>query len=61
VLRPPDPGEYSHLGRRTIGSVDSHLSVSLGELLFIAIVPTALLAGWLIAIFRATRDYDRRD
>jgi len=49
------------LGRGTIGDVDSHLSVSLGELLFIAIVPTFLLAGWLIAIFRATRDYDRRD
>ena len=51
----------SRLGRGTIGCVDSHLSVSLGELLFIAIVPTFLLAGWLIAIFRATRDYDRRD
>jgi len=41
--------------------VDSHLSASLGDLIVIAIVPTALLAGWLIAIFRATRDYDRRD
>jgi hypothetical protein len=41
--------------------VNSHLSTSLGDLIFIAIVPTALLAGWLIAIFRATRDYDRRD
>ena len=37
------------------------LTASLTDLLFIAIVPTALLAGWLIVIFRATRDYDKRD
>jgi hypothetical protein len=48
-----------HLRRRTIGYVDSHLSTSLGDLIWIAIVPTVLLAGWLIAIFRAARDYDR--
>ena len=41
--------------------MDSHLSASLGEIIVIAIVPAALLAGWLIAIFRATRDYDRPD
>ena len=35
------------------------LSVSLGDLIWIAVVPTLLLAGWLIAIFRAARDYDR--
>ena len=34
-------------------------TASLGDLIFIAIVPTVLLAGWLIAIFRAARDYDR--
>ena len=34
-------------------------TASLGGLIFIAIVPTVLLAGWLIAIFRAARDYDR--
>jgi hypothetical protein len=27
----------------------------------IAVIPTALLAGWLIVIFWATRDYDKRD
>jgi hypothetical protein len=37
------------------------MTASLGDLIFIAIIPTALLAGWLIVIFRATRDYDRRD
>ena len=36
------------------------MTASLGDLLFISIVPTVLLAGWLIVIFRATRDYDRR-
>ena len=35
------------------------LSASLGDLIWIAIVPTLLLAGWLIAIFRAASDYDR--
>jgi len=34
-------------------------TASLGDLIFIAIVPTVLLAGWLIAIFRAASDYDR--
>jgi len=46
------------LRRRIIGYVDK-LSASLGDLIWIAIVPTLLLAGWLIAIFRAARDYDR--
>jgi hypothetical protein len=35
------------------------LTASLGDLIFIAIVPTVLLAGWLIVIFRAAKDYDR--
>jgi hypothetical protein len=35
------------------------LSASLGDLIWIAVVPTLLLAGWLIAIFRAAKDYDR--
>ena len=39
--------------------MNSQLTASLGDLIFIAIVPTVLLAGWLIAIFRAARDYDR--
>jgi hypothetical protein len=43
-----------------MGSVPNSLTASLTALIFIAIVPTLLLAGWLIAIFRATRDYDRR-
>ena len=37
----------------------SSQTASLGDLIFIAIVPTVLLAGWLIAIFRAASDYDR--
>ncbi len=41
-----------------MGYVDK-LSASLGDLIWIAIVPTLLLAGWLIAIFRAAKDYDR--
>jgi len=49
----------SRLGQRTIGYVNSQLTASLGDLIFIAIVPTVLLAGWLIAIFRAASDYDR--
>jgi hypothetical protein len=40
--------------------VDTNLSATLTELIFISIIPTALLAGWLIVIFRATRDYDKR-
>jgi len=51
----------SRLGQRTIGDVNSQLSASLGDLIFIAVVPTILLAGWLIIIFRATRDYDKPD
>jgi hypothetical protein len=43
-----------------MGYVENSLTASLTALIFISIVPTALLAGWLIAIFRATRDYDRR-
>jgi hypothetical protein len=39
--------------------VNSQLTASLGDLLFISIVPTVLLAGWLIVIFRSARDYDR--
>jgi len=39
--------------------VNSSLTTSLAGLVFIAVVPTLLLAGWLIVIFRATRDYDR--
>ena len=35
------------------------LTASLTDLLFIAIIPTVLLAGWLIAIFRAASEYDR--
>ena len=50
----------ARLGQRTIGYVNSQLTASLTELIFISIVPTLLLAGWLITIFRATRDYDRR-
>ena len=42
-----------------MGSVGNSLTASLTELIFISIVPTLLLAGWLIAIFRAARDYDR--
>ena len=41
--------------------MNSQLTASLTNLVFIAVVPTFLLAGWLIVIFRATRDYDRRD
>jgi hypothetical protein len=41
-----------------MGYVDK-LSASLGDLIWIAIVPTLLLAGWLIAIFLAAKDYDR--
>lgn len=37
----------------------SSLPASLGTLIFIAIVPTVLLAAWLIAIYRAARDYDK--
>ena len=43
-----------------MGYVSDSLTTSLAGLIFISIVPTLLLAGWLIAIFRATRDYDRR-
>jgi hypothetical protein len=43
-----------------MGSVGNSLTASLTVLIFISIVPTLLLVGWLIAIFRATRDYDRR-
>jgi hypothetical protein len=39
--------------------VNSQLSASLGDLIWIAIVPTLLLAGWLITMFRVARDYDR--
>jgi hypothetical protein len=46
---------------RTIGYVGNSLTASLTDLVFIAVIPTLLLAGWLIVIFRATRDYDRRD
>ena len=35
------------------------LSASLGDLIWIAIVPTVLLAVWLITIFRVSKDYDR--
>ena len=35
------------------------LSASLGDLIWISIVPTLLLAGWLITIFLAAKDYDR--
>ena len=49
----------SRLRRRTIGDVNSQMTASLGDLIFIAVVPTILLAGWLIVIFRATRDYDK--
>ena len=41
-----------------MGHVDK-LSASLGDLIWISIVPTVLLAGWLITIFRAAKDYDR--
>ena len=43
-----------------MGCVGNSLTASLTELIFISIVPTLLLAGWLIVIFRAARDYDRR-
>ena len=46
------------LRRRTIGRVDSQLTASLGDLIAISIVPTLLLAGWLISIYRAARSYD---
>ena len=42
-----------------MGYVGNSLTASLTELIFISIVPTVLLAGWLIVIFRAARDYDR--
>jgi hypothetical protein len=48
----------TRLRQRTIRQVNS-LTASLGDLIFISIVPTVLLAGWLIVIFRAARDYDR--
>ena len=44
-----------------MGYMGNSLTASLTSLLFFSIVPTALLAGWLIVIFRATRDYDKRD
>ena len=44
-----------------MGYVSDSLTTSLTGLVFIAIIPTIFLAGWLIAIFRATRDYDKRD
>jgi hypothetical protein len=44
-----------------MGYVSDSLTTSLAGLVFIAVVPTVLLAGWLIVIFRATRDYDKRD
>jgi hypothetical protein len=50
---------WVRLRQRTIGYVNSQLTASLGDLLFISIVPTVLLAGWLIVIFRSARDYDR--
>jgi hypothetical protein len=52
---------WFRLRRRTIGDVNDQLSASLTDLIFISIVPTLLLAGWLIVIFRSTRDYDRQD
>jgi hypothetical protein len=42
-----------------MGYVNSSLTTSLAGLVFIAVVPTLLLAGWLIVIFRSARDYDR--
>ena len=42
-----------------MGYVGNSLTASLTELIFISIVPTVLLAGWLIVIFRSARDYDR--
>jgi hypothetical protein len=50
----------SRLRRRTIGDVNSQLTASLTDLVFISVVPTVLLAVWLIVIFRSARDYDRR-
>jgi hypothetical protein len=50
----------ARLRRRTIGYVSNSLTASLTDLIFISVVPTLLLAGWLIVIFRATRDYDKR-
>ena len=49
----------ARLGQPRIRQVHSHLTSSLGDLIWISIVPTLLLAGWLIAIFRAAKDYDR--
>jgi hypothetical protein len=67
VNRVKRPAAWNHpvrvmrvrLGRRIIRKVDSQLTASLGDLIFIAIVPTLLLAAWLISIYRAARDYDR--
>jgi hypothetical protein len=39
--------------------VSNSLTASLTDLIFISVVPTLLLVGWLIVIFRATRDYDK--
>ena len=39
--------------------MNSQLTASLGDLIWIAIVPTVLLAVWLITIFRVSKDYDR--
>ena len=39
--------------------MSNSLTASLTDLIFISVVPTLLLAGWLIVIFRATRDYDK--
>ena len=39
--------------------MSNSLTASLTDLIFISVVPTLLLVGWLIVIFRATRDYDK--
>ena len=43
-----------------MGYVGNSLTASLTYLIFISIVTTVPLAGWLVVIFLATRDYDRR-
>jgi hypothetical protein len=58
-LEPPGPGDARTPEAADNRDVNSQMTASLGDLIFIAIIPTVLLAGWLITIYRAARDYDR--
>jgi hypothetical protein len=39
--------------------MNPNTALSTGELIAIAVIPTLLLAGWLISIFLADRDQGR--